>query len=215
MNTRQNFSIFIFQYLDKFSEKKDIIKSSFPEHEYIISLIIGYASLRKSNVILKRRLKLLAKIIARHHSAMINRHPIQRRRYLHDPKLKRTYISLIIKTIKLLKPKVIEDLCAKLCKSNMVCREIYAAIYDALKDIIENGMTKTYIEPLYELLVGFESLEELILTNALTGALIVADTLCAEEERRESDDELSPIYAKYWRREIMFSRNFLNEYNKT
>lgn len=209
------------------SSKDRLPKITFGLHEHIASLLlssIGYKVLDSTSTydidVLKvsRACIVLARVIARHHAAMPNRHP----RVLLDREGQ--CVKELTQAVEGICSHKVYDLLEKLgneCErlyskhSSGFCKKLVVNVKEHLKNICEDECRmdpycwKKYLVN-YKALTGFklQDYQNLLydsyrLTISLAGFLIVADNLVASYcENRASDDRATPAFIEDWRREL-------------
>ena len=216
-------------YLEKNIKEYDEVKFelSFLGHEHLISLILSRIAIDEVDTKFKLIYDLLAKIISRHHSAMVLRHPLTlwgntSSNLITDIRYSKKGLELIRNEVKKavlgmfntsIINYVINDL-SKLCRSN-ICVKI---INDFIRELEDHEVRDSFSKVLSDLtrrLTSFEVIggvskslrdrAELMiykLVSTLSGFLIIADNLAAQFECRDSDDRSSKLYVEYWLKEL-------------
>jgi len=173
-------------------------KLSFPLHEYVSALIVYRCGdvMSEQEVDLGDLMKVLAKSIARHHVAMMDRDPI-------------TIIesSLITSGRKCFEK--ISDYISKVDESTL-----RSLLVEGLRDIPYSTLiTESVLKALEKLKKSGQSFPQQALqklkvekdswvVGGLTGFLVLADNVAANAFRRVSDDGFTPLYISIWMREL-------------
>lgn len=207
------------RWFNERSKRKD--KITFPYHEHVISLVIlqvAYSSGAESTEEINAY-KVVSRVIARHHSAINERHPYQLLSQMIAgsrpfPYRHRSGAEEEIKKAleKLCNPKVLEfaeNLAEKHCNGKF-CKSLVMKIVDVLKEDCESRRVVTYVvhikdEATFKLHdLGEEFLyDSYKITSSLAGFLIVTDNIVSSYcEKRLSDDETAPAYVETWKREL-------------
>jgi len=160
---------------------------SFPFHEYVSALLVYMAHNRLMMVDerLSNLLKIVAKAIARHHTAMVERDLMS---VQEDKRAK----EIIKDAIKELDPSLLKELVAQGLAGGFP-QYLAELIVDAHEDLIKANIS--------------QQLRNLIGTNdrwlvaGLAGFLIVADNITASKARGSTDGH-TPLYIKMWMEEL-------------
>ncbi|MEM4849994.1 MAG: CRISPR-associated endonuclease Cas3'' [Desulfurococcaceae archaeon] len=197
-------------YLDKFRREMRS-KVSFSLHEYVVSVILLNAAYRvteeeDSDWLRKRNtLSLIAKIIARHHTAQKNRHPYE----ISSRKIDINVLKGLCR-----EDSKIHDLLIEL-KNKCIgpsCKEVIDSVKDELLKILSDKQIENYASAhlrdicLFNLtgISDKQVFDIYKIVSAITGFLIIADNLVASYcEKRVSDDESTPVYVEYWVKELI------------
>lgn len=187
-------------------------KVSFPYHEHVASLIILQAAYidnaKTANEI--NAYITISRVIARHHSAIQNRHPYKLCASMNLRGVK--HMESAFKHIEgalrgLCEPRIVEfaENLAKNCNSDL-CRDI---LNDTINVLNKSREPQSYIMHLKnECSFNKHRGEEYIydsyrITSTLSGFLIIADGITSSYcEKRTSDDEATPAYIEAWMREL-------------
>jgi CRISPR-associated endonuclease Cas3-HD len=160
---------------------------SFPFHEYVSALLVYKARdrLMKADERLSDLLKIVAKAIARHHAAMVERDLTS---VLGDERTK----EIIKNAIKELDPSLLKELVARGLAGGFP-RDLADLTADAYKDLIEANISQQLRN-----LIGAR---DMWLVAGLAGFLIVADNIAASKARGSTDGH-TPLYIKMWMGEL-------------
>ncbi len=160
---------------------------SFPFHEYVSALLVYKARdmLIKVDERLSDLLKIVAKAIARHHVAMVERDLAS---VLGDERAKK----IIERAIKELNQSLLKELVAQGLVGGFP-RDLADLIVDAYEDLI-----KANISQQLQNLIGAR---DRWLVAGLAGFLIVADNIAASKVRGSTDGH-TPLYIKMWMEEL-------------
>jgi len=170
-------------------------KLSFPLHEYISALLVY----RCGDIVLKHDeglgdlIKVLAKSIARHHAAMVDRDPTTVMNSM------RPLENRVREVLRGLEESMLRSLLEEGLKrspySDLVA-VIEPAMLEALEDLKEQSS-------LHQALLKLRaSSEDLWIITGLTGFLVLADNIVANASRRSSVDGFTPLYILTWKREL-------------
>ena len=185
-------------------------KMSFKLHEYVPSLLLAYKAHESDNVFEKQVLKLVGKVISRHHTAMRERHP---------QNLGQQDLGEIVKILKEflenrdLVLKLLSEL-RKSCTRGNTCQSIIDNFANYLKNLDSVGKAFSDVQSVNiyrRMLANIGNIHEYKAVAGLTGVLIVADNVAASCEGRVSDDEKTPSYTSYWIRELGLDKGRLSE----
>lgn len=187
-------------YIEKFIKEQQRQSISFYLHEFVIATLLEYISYLSQDELFKLSTSIVARIIARHHSAMKARASFEN--VSRDIKVIREALS----KFKLLNKDIVKTLTSsELCKD--YCKEVIHNIKRESSDIEEKVRKISLDMYLGSLRIlgddRYKSLNYKIIT-ALSGFLIVADCITASEERRITDDGYSPLFVEDWIRELKY-----------
>ncbi|MET1160256.1 MAG: CRISPR-associated endonuclease Cas3'' [Thermoprotei archaeon] len=199
-------------YYSKFRSSKTN-KLSFVLHEHIPALILADIALRSNDECEKYLFKLLARVIARHHTAMRDRHPqILLNTLSYAKSRSRTWnirleLENAVKEFLNSHDEVIDllDRLANICSRNEFCIHVIDKIKKHLQQAIKASDISRLINQGLQITaraVDRDPVNEYKLLVGLTGVLIVTDNVIAYYERRVSDDETTYSYISHWLREL-------------
>lgn len=182
------------KYIEEFQRKLTMQKSklTFQQHEIVAGILVYHLSSNVEDFNARRKARLAARVIARHHAAMEGRHPVKVSGYCKNEFLR--------EALKGIDYSVIEQVKA-MCRGHELC-EIISKKPDS--NIIEGAnLCNDFVKDLARTSDVPEvtaRVHDFILLNALTGMLIVADNLVAYRNRRSrsATDDSTPLYIKHW-----------------
>jgi CRISPR-associated endonuclease Cas3-HD len=182
------------KYSEKFQRKpcSEESKLTFPQHEIVAGILIYHLSSNIEDSNARRRARLAARVIARHHAAMESRHPAKVR-----DRCKKEFLREVLEKIDY---SVIEQARA-MCRGHELC-EILSKKPES-RIVREGDLCTDFVKELARTSDIPEStgrVHDFILLNALTGMLVVADNLVAYRNRRSrsTTDGSTPLYVKHW-----------------
>jgi CRISPR-associated endonuclease Cas3-HD len=182
------------KYFEEFQRKPCAEKSklTFPQHEIVAGILIYHLSSNIEDSNARRRARLAARVIARHHAAMESRHPAKVR-----DKCKKEFLREVLEKIDY---SVIEQARA-MCRGHELC-EILSRKPES-RIVREGNFCTDFVTELARTSDAREpadKVHDFILLNALTGMLVVADNLVAHRNRRSGSttDGSTPLYVKHW-----------------
>jgi CRISPR/Cas system-associated endonuclease Cas3-HD len=160
---------------------------SFPFHEYVSALLVYMARNRllMADERLGNLLKIVAKAIARHHTAMVERDLMS---VQEDKRAK----EIIKDAIKELDPSLLKELVAQGLVGEFP-QDLADLIADAHRDLVEANISQQLRN-----LIGTS---DRWLVAGLAGFLIVADNIVASKIRGSTDGH-TPLYIKMWVEEL-------------
>lgn len=183
------------KYVEEFQRKQraEELKLTFPQHEIVAGILIYHLSSNIEDSNARRRARLAARVIARHHAAMESRHPAKVR----DDRCKKEFLREVLEKINY---SVIEQVRA-VCRGHELC-EILSKKPES-RVVREGNFCTDFVEELARTSDAPKSADrvhDFILLNALTGMLVVADNLVAYRNRRSKSttDGSTPLYVKHW-----------------
>ena len=174
--------------------KKKSESLTFYNHELISAFLILKSIEDEEDSSIRKRGKLMARIVARHHSAMENRHPLR-------AKCNREVVK---SAMNLMNESFINQVLKK-CEEYEQCSALSKKGFPKLQeneDLCRDRMGDLKIVTDANALE--ERADDFILVNSLTGMLIVADNLVAIEKRRSGSttDWSTPLYIRHWQMEL-------------
>jgi CRISPR-associated endonuclease Cas3-HD len=182
------------KYSEKFQRKPCAEKSklTFPQHEIVAGILIYHLSSNIEDSNARRRARLAARVIARHHAAMESRHPVKVR-----DRCKKEFLREVLEKIDY---SVIEQVRAA-CRGHELC-EILSRKPES-RVVREGNFCTDFVTELArtsDLRETAGRAHDFILLNALTGMLVVADNLVAYRNRgsKSATDGSTPLYVKHW-----------------
>jgi CRISPR-associated endonuclease Cas3-HD len=183
------------KYGEKFQRKPcaEELKLTFPQHEIVASILIYHLSSNIEDSNARRRARLAARVIARHHAAMESRHPAKVR-----DRCKKEFLREVLEKIDY---SVIEQARA-MCRGHELC-EILSRKPES-RVVREGNFCTDFVTELArtsDMREPAGRVHDFILLNALTGMLVVADNLVAYRNRKRSrstTDGSTPLYVKHW-----------------
>ncbi|MEM1847030.1 MAG: CRISPR-associated endonuclease Cas3'' [Acidilobaceae archaeon] len=199
-------------YLEKWFENRRL---TFPYHEFLSALILyelyqRYVDESKRERELACLFRTSAKIVSRHHSSMLNRHPSNHA----DMNL---INGVRDATQKITSSDVMKALEQLLCNMQLLCniwivKDELDIIMTRVEDVISqlNKMENNDIKSIVMTIADLRSdpgdvcgnMNELVVVRTITGFLIIADNIVASYERRSTDDSPMPAYIGSWIREL-------------
>ncbi len=185
-------------YLKRFMVSKDT-KISFWLHELAGAVLIEMARISSTGFegSLDRALKVIARSIARHHSAMNNRHPRQL--------INRISIKDLEDVLRNIDPGFVNRIRKQIpCRYGNIGEDFCDQVFQRLSEVIESinkdarfsGKVNDILRSTAITRAG--NIEELLAVYTVTGFLVIADNIAAHLGRGVSDDETSPAYIKHW-----------------
>ncbi|AFK51437.1 hypothetical protein TCELL_1014 [Thermogladius calderae 1633] len=201
-------------YLEEFKKnyrrqsKKEL---TFPLHEHVVGVVLEWLALRESNEHLKAYYDLLAKVVSRHHAAQPGRHPAKVL-LSEDAEKNAEVMARAIKGFTNPRVKTFLNKLEGVCRNSNYCGQC-SKVLEVMKAVkgteFENvaAYVGTYAKSYTSLdsLSGYPNVDKAVLhrlVTSITGALIVADNLVADYERRTSSDEVGRLYVEYWKVEL-------------
>jgi CRISPR-associated endonuclease Cas3-HD len=182
------------KYSEKFQRKPCTKESklTFPQHEIVAGILIYHLSSNIEDSNARRRARLAARVIARHHAAMESRHPAKVR-----DRCKKEFLREVLEKIDY---SVIEQVRAA-CRGHELC-EILSRKPES-RVVREGNLCTDFVTELARISDNPETagrVHDFILLNALTGMLVVADNLVAyrNRESKSTTDGSTPLYVKHW-----------------
>jgi len=182
------------KYSEKFQKNLALQeqKLTFPQHEIVAGILIYHLSSNIEDSNARRRARLAARVIARHHAAMESRHPAKVR-----DRCKKEFLREVLEKINY---SVIEQV-RTVCRGHELC-EILSRKPES-RVVREGNFCTDFVTELARISDTPEStgrVHDFILLNALTGMLVVADNLVAYRNRRSKSttDGSTPLYVKHW-----------------
>jgi CRISPR-associated endonuclease Cas3-HD len=174
--------------------KKKSESLTFYNHELISAFLILKSIEDEEDSSIRKRGKLMARIVARHHSAMENRHPLR-------AKCNREVVK---SAMNLMNESFINQVLKK-CEEYELCSALSKKGFPKLQeneDLCRDRMGDLKIVTDANALE--ERADDFILVNSLTGMLMVADNLVAIEKRRSGSttDLSTPLYIRHWQMEL-------------
>jgi CRISPR-associated endonuclease Cas3-HD len=160
---------------------------SFPFHEYVSALLVYMAHNRllMADERLSNLLKIVAKAIARHHAAMVERDLMS---VQEDKRAK----EIIKNAIKELDPSLLRELVAQGLAGGFP-RYLASSIVNAREDLVKASIPQQ--------LENLRGARDRWLVAGLAGFLIVADNIVASKIRGSTDGH-TPLYIKMWVEEL-------------
>jgi CRISPR-associated endonuclease Cas3-HD len=188
------------KYSEKFQRKPctEESKLTFPQHEIVAGILIYHLSSNIEDSNARRRARLAARVIARHHAAMESRHPAKVRDRCKKESLK--FLRFLREVLEKIDYSVIEQVRA-VCRGHELC-EILSKKPES-RVVREGNFCTDFVTELARISDTPEStgrVHDFILLNALTGMLVVADNLVAYRNRgsKSTTDGSTPLYVKHW-----------------
>jgi CRISPR-associated endonuclease Cas3-HD len=183
------------KYIEEFQKKLALQeqKLTFPQHEIVAGILIYHLSSNIEDSNHRRRARLAARVIARHHAAMESRHPVKVR-----DRCKKEFLREVLEKIDY---SVIEQV-RTVCRGHELC-EILSKKPES-RVVREGNFCTDFVTELARISDMRETagrVHDFILLNALTGMLVVADNLVAYRNRERSKsttDGSTPLYVKHW-----------------
>lgn len=212
----------------KWLKQDDSLK--FYGHEYVGFLVLIEARTIISQKLISGKdqckdsmeqiLRLAGHAVARHHSAMEHRHPSKLNYVLNDNSQRDYGIKqAIVRATSLLDLQQVVSSIPPIIKNSLP--QISQRIGDAvtiLKNLDQLTLVSKLAQGLADSLGGSESPTYVvrdkffpIALKIVSGALIVADNIASHLERRESDDQTSPVHVRSWLSELAPSPGDIEE----
>lgn len=194
-------------YLERFKESGDT-KISFWLHELAGAVLLEMARISSTGSAeyegsIDRALRVIARSIARHHSAMDDRHPGQLiDRVLGDRNSMR-YLENILRSID---PGFVDSLRGLIpCRYGSIggdfCDKVFQRLGDAIESINEDDRLSGKVHDILRSRIIAKAgshVDELLAVHTVTGFLVIADNIAAHLGRGVSDDGTSPAYVRHW-----------------
>lgn len=176
-------------------------KLGFPLHEYVSALIVYYCgdAVSEREVDLGDLMKVLAKSIARHHAAMVDRDAVTVITAIENSLLtsEENYVKRISYYLSKVDESTLRSLLVEGLKDMPYSTLITESVLKALEKL--KGSRQSFFEQaLRKLKAGRDSW----VVGGLTGFLVLADNVAANAFRRVSDDGFTPLYISIWTREL-------------
>jgi len=193
-------------------------KLQFVYHEYVAPLIIihtlhnelsSHARDRSEIYAMINTYYTISRVIARHHAAMTERHPMELMNLMTGFGRTGNVLTEVLKGL-CEKESNVDDLLRVLKKNCMsrFCSEFLEKILSNLSAACTNpssAMVHLKVLKAFDLksCSGINEYDSYRIVSTLAGFLIVADNMVASYcENRVSDDESTPAYVEIWRREL-------------
>ncbi|MDW8082661.1 MAG: CRISPR-associated endonuclease Cas3'' [Sulfolobales archaeon] len=191
---------------------RNTCRLSFPMHEHVWSLVLySIANVvlhRNGNTGLSDKLVMTARVISRHHAAMIGRHPVDISiRMRGHSGFGAARVESVRRPLKDLDPSLVANLLSSLMQKFPALAN--SNIWNALVNqaLVSSGK-KGAINNICGDMKRLANLENLplkksVAIKSLSGMLIVSDILAASlVEKRVSDDGIAPAYVIHWVNEL-------------
>lgn len=217
------------RYID-ILEKKPNAKLTFYLHEYVTPLLLLELAYREienpdQNLALVNACRVIARVIARHHSAIPYRHPVEFTTQIVGGKDYDT-LKMILKYICMPEARAINTLDSLKIQCSYLNGELCIELINKLKNMLmqdcQSYRMNYYLTHLNALKAfdqlfcpqerGFDIYDSYKVVSVLSGMIIVADNIVSSYcESRLTDDEATPLFVNTWRRELIYKLNKIKE----